>query len=284
MDDETGAQDLVGLRLLDRNGASVGRVGQVFFDDQTDAPTWLTVRTGLFSGRENFVPLRGVRRISEGVQVPYGQSTIRTAPRFPIDQHISVEQEDAIYQHYGIVPEAAGAPAAEPEGDESGVWPRVETPSGAAAAHGTSALSSVRTLEVAHSPDGPSGQGGAADSAARSAGDGGREEFAAGTGAAESVRLQEAALQDEDVPGGGVRGVDWGATEPRAPEQPGPESGGARAAQRTGPQIAEPRSAGAAEQQAAGEPAGPGEEPQERPRGRHRKDAAESRYSVDQFG
>src|SRR5690606_39830325 len=53
------------------------------------------------------------RALGDGVRVPYDLETIRSAPSFDIDQHISVEQEDMIYHHYGLPPEP-GVPAQRP--------------------------------------------------------------------------------------------------------------------------------------------------------------------------
>ncbi|RNL82039.1 PRC-barrel domain containing protein [Halostreptopolyspora alba] len=97
-----GAQNLIGHRLLDRDGNSVGKIGQVFFDDQTDQPKWVTVRTGLLGSNENFVPLRGARMVDDALRAAYTTEQIRTAPSFAIDEHLSVHQEDMIYQHYGL--------------------------------------------------------------------------------------------------------------------------------------------------------------------------------------
>ncbi|WP_199493237.1 PRC-barrel domain-containing protein [Marinitenerispora sediminis] len=105
---QLGAQRLIGHRLLDRQGNSVGKIGQVYFDDQTDAPKWVTVRSGFLGTRENFVPLQGARTVQNDLQVPFDKDTIRRAPSFDIDQHISVEQEDRVYQHYGLQPEVPG--------------------------------------------------------------------------------------------------------------------------------------------------------------------------------
>lgn len=103
---QLGARHLIGHRLLDREGSSVGKIGQVFFDDQTDVPTWITVRTGLFGTNENFVPLKGAQIVDGGdLQVPYGRDVIKEAPSFDIDQHISVQQEDLVYAHYGLQPD-----------------------------------------------------------------------------------------------------------------------------------------------------------------------------------
>lgn len=108
VEDYTGARRLIGNRLLDRDGTAVGRIGQVFFDDRTREPAWVTVRTGVFGTGENFVPLRGAHPVDEGLRVPFDAETIRSAPSFSVDRHISVEQEDAVFEHYGLAPEVPG--------------------------------------------------------------------------------------------------------------------------------------------------------------------------------
>ena len=39
----------------------LGRIGQIYVDDQTSDPTWVTVKTGLFGTSESFVPLNQAR-------------------------------------------------------------------------------------------------------------------------------------------------------------------------------------------------------------------------------
>lgn len=111
--EDTGARRLIGNRLLDSGGTVVGRIGQVFFDDRTREPVWVTVRTGVFGTGESFVPLRGAHVVDEGLQVPFDAGTVRSAPSFAVDRHISVEQEDAVYAHYGLAPEVPGPRAQE---------------------------------------------------------------------------------------------------------------------------------------------------------------------------
>ncbi|MUL41900.1 PRC-barrel domain containing protein [Streptomonospora sp. PA3] len=103
-----GTQQLIGHRLVDKDGAAVGKIGQVFYDDQTDVAKWITVRTGLFGSRENLVPLVGAEMVYDALQVPWSKSKIKSAPSFDVDQHISVEQEDSVYAHYGLNPEIPG--------------------------------------------------------------------------------------------------------------------------------------------------------------------------------
>ena len=37
-----------GRDLIDRDGDKIGSIGDVYLDDQTGQPEWLTVKTGLF--------------------------------------------------------------------------------------------------------------------------------------------------------------------------------------------------------------------------------------------
>ena len=48
---------VIGGTVHDSNGDKVGKVGQVYLDDATGQPNWVTVNTGLFGGNETFVPL-----------------------------------------------------------------------------------------------------------------------------------------------------------------------------------------------------------------------------------
>ncbi len=50
-------QDLTGKNVVDKQGTKVGSIQQIYRDDATDAPEWITVRTGLFGMKETFVPL-----------------------------------------------------------------------------------------------------------------------------------------------------------------------------------------------------------------------------------
>ena len=53
------------LRDVDRrdrlrpDGDKIGKVGQVYYDDDTDQPKWVTVNTGFFGTNESFVPVSG---------------------------------------------------------------------------------------------------------------------------------------------------------------------------------------------------------------------------------
>ncbi|KUP98072.1 YsnF/AvaK domain-containing protein [Thermobifida cellulosilytica] len=103
-----GIQELIGHKLIDQDGHSVGRIGQVYRDDQTHQPTWVTVQTGMFGSQESFVPLAGAEITDEDLRVPFSKSLIKDSPRFEAGGHLSPEQEAQLYRHYGVQPKVPG--------------------------------------------------------------------------------------------------------------------------------------------------------------------------------
>lgn len=95
-------QDLTGLNVVDAEGAKVGSVQQVYRDDATNAPEWITVRTGLFGTKETFVPLAGARRVDDELHVPHTKDRIKDAPRIDADGHLDPSEETELYRHYGL--------------------------------------------------------------------------------------------------------------------------------------------------------------------------------------
>ena len=94
--------DIMGSTVTGTDG-KIGDVGQVFLDDQTDAPEWVTVRTGLFGTKESFVPIAAATMADGGLKVPYTKDLVKDAPRVDIEQgHLSLDEEAELYRHYGL--------------------------------------------------------------------------------------------------------------------------------------------------------------------------------------
>ncbi|MCT1987536.1 PRC and DUF2382 domain-containing protein [Dermacoccus abyssi] len=89
-------------KAYDSDGEKVGSVGEVYLDDQTGQPAWVTVNTGLFGTSESFVPLEGARVEGDDLHLPYSKAKIKDAPRQDADKHLDVEQEEALYHYYGL--------------------------------------------------------------------------------------------------------------------------------------------------------------------------------------
>src|SRR5690348_4183332 len=43
--------------VVGQDGEKIGGIGELYVDDDTNQPTWVTVKTGLFGMKESFVPL-----------------------------------------------------------------------------------------------------------------------------------------------------------------------------------------------------------------------------------
>ncbi len=87
---------------MDRSGDRIGTVGQVYLDDRTGRPEWVTVRTGVIGAGETFVPLAAARFDGDRLVVDATREQVSRAPEVDEDGHISAQAEAAIYRYYGF--------------------------------------------------------------------------------------------------------------------------------------------------------------------------------------
>ncbi|MBO1030771.1 PRC-barrel domain-containing protein [Tessaracoccus sp. SD287] len=87
--------------VFDINGEKVGGVGQVFLDEESGQPSWVTVRTGLFGLKESFVPLVEARLEDGVLHVAFSKEFIKDAPRQDPETPMTVAEEDALQAYYG---------------------------------------------------------------------------------------------------------------------------------------------------------------------------------------
>src|SRR5687768_9712048 len=91
-----------GATVYDNDGDKVGKVGQVYLDDQSGNPSWVTVSTGFFGTSETFIPVEGARFDGDDLRVAYDKDKIKGAPRMEVDQHLSETEEAELYRYYGL--------------------------------------------------------------------------------------------------------------------------------------------------------------------------------------
>ncbi|WP_243790344.1 PRC-barrel domain-containing protein [Saccharopolyspora gloriosae] len=97
------ALHLFGCEVFDPAGHRIGIVGQLFLDETTEQPAWITVQTGLFGTNESFVPLDGAAFDGDTLTVSVLKETVRQAPHVRLDEgDLMLEQEHALYLYYGI--------------------------------------------------------------------------------------------------------------------------------------------------------------------------------------
>lgn len=88
--------------VLGEAGEKVGKVGQVYLDDESGNPEWVTANTGLFGTSETFIPLQEATVTGSEVRVPYTKAFIKDAPNMEVDDHLTRAQEGELYKYYGL--------------------------------------------------------------------------------------------------------------------------------------------------------------------------------------
>jgi sporulation protein YlmC with PRC-barrel domain len=114
--DQFDPRQLVGAQLIGLDGKRIGKIGQVFLDDQTGTPQWVSVQTGVFGGRNRFVPLSGARLANGHVEVPFSKDQVKDAPSIDADGDIGEAEEASLYRYYGLEQAALYSRLGEPSG------------------------------------------------------------------------------------------------------------------------------------------------------------------------
>ena len=86
--------------VVDQSGNKIGEIGQVYLDDASSQPAWVTVKTGLFGRNETFVPFKGLETAGEQIRTPYTKDKVKDAPNVDPDGHLSEDETDALYRYY----------------------------------------------------------------------------------------------------------------------------------------------------------------------------------------
>jgi uncharacterized protein (TIGR02271 family) len=89
-----------GGNVIASDGTKIGAIGQIYADDDTSEPTWVTAKTGLFGTHESFVPLDAATQDGNDIVVPYTKDKVKDAPRVAPDGHLEPEEEDQLYTYY----------------------------------------------------------------------------------------------------------------------------------------------------------------------------------------
>lgn len=118
----------IGRTLHDASGHKVGKIEDIYTDDDTGQPEWIAVTTGLFGSNVSFVPVAGASLAGDDVMVPFPKEQVKEAPNAGADGQLSQEEEAHLYGHYGL------------DYDEERVrlqrWVEAESPKAAPMAHG----------------------------------------------------------------------------------------------------------------------------------------------------
>ena len=111
---------LRGEDLYDSDGDKLGSIEEIYLDNETGAPEWALVKTGLFGSKSTFVPVRDASDEGGTVRVPFDKATVKDAPKPDADGQLSQDEERELYRHYGMDYSEARSDSGLPEGGTSG--------------------------------------------------------------------------------------------------------------------------------------------------------------------
>ena len=98
--------------IVDSDGKTLGKVDEIYLDDRTQKPEWVTVSSGLAGGKSQFVPLAGASSDEDHIHARVTVEQVKNAPSVQHDRHLSEEEETRLFEHYGIVYGDDGSTAA----------------------------------------------------------------------------------------------------------------------------------------------------------------------------
>jgi uncharacterized protein (TIGR02271 family) len=102
MTQTTQAYDFRGRTLLDVRGDKIGKIDELYHDEQGAQPEWALVNTGMFGTKKTFVPIRGASPTGEDLRVSVTKDQVKDAPRVDVDQELSEAEERQLFEHYGV--------------------------------------------------------------------------------------------------------------------------------------------------------------------------------------
>ena len=93
---------IIGSEAVDPQNDKIGKVSQVYIDQETEQPSWVSVRTGLFGTSESLVPLENASWDADALHVGYDKARIKDAPRVDADRELSPQEQEELYRYYGV--------------------------------------------------------------------------------------------------------------------------------------------------------------------------------------
>lgn len=122
--DDRQLEEMLNRTVIDLDGNKIGKIGQIYLDDQSGQAQWVSISTGLFGNKENFAPLQGATMSGDDVQLGVSKELVKDAPKIEADGHLDGSEIDALREYYADysaagTPEPAGNTTAGPQGSEA---------------------------------------------------------------------------------------------------------------------------------------------------------------------
>jgi uncharacterized protein (TIGR02271 family) len=112
---------MIGAPVHSTEGERLGRIESIYFDNETNRPEWVAVKTGLFGAHVSLVPLAESNWDGGVLTVQFDKAAVKAAPHHDPDTAISTADEEDLYRHYGVsTPKTASTPGHRDEHESAG--------------------------------------------------------------------------------------------------------------------------------------------------------------------
>lgn len=107
--------EMRGSPVYDSAGEKIGKVEEIFYDEQTRVPEWIGIGTGFFGTKRVLVPVQGAQVTDDGLIVGYSKEQVKDSPDIDEDE-ISPQCEAELATYYGLDSSAQRSQAGRKEG------------------------------------------------------------------------------------------------------------------------------------------------------------------------
>lgn len=102
MTDFLSTDRLQDATMYDTEGNIIGTIAEIYFDEDSSEPTFVTVKTQASKTQEIFIPLHQATEAEDGVQVPFQLEFISDAPSIDADGTLTAEEEQRLHDYYSL--------------------------------------------------------------------------------------------------------------------------------------------------------------------------------------
>lgn len=102
MPDISNPADLSGVDVIGANGDKLGKVDEVYLDNETGKAEWVSVKTGFFGSNTALVPVAAADWDGSQLTVPFSKDMVKDAPHNDPGHEISESDEAELFTYYGI--------------------------------------------------------------------------------------------------------------------------------------------------------------------------------------
>ena len=93
---------IIGAEAVGPDNDKIGKVGQVYIDQDNEQPVWVSVKSGIFGTSETLVPLTGADWDQSALHLAFSKDRVKDAPRVDPDGELSPEEQQRLYEYYGM--------------------------------------------------------------------------------------------------------------------------------------------------------------------------------------